>query len=76
MNGPCARALASARAAVAAVEPRAQAVTLAACAPDVLVVHRSMPAKTAKTAKTAKDFIDHARANPGKLAYASHGNGS
>src|SRR5688572_26096596 len=36
----------------------------------VLTVSASMPAKT------VKDFIAHARSNPGKLSYASVGNGS
>lgn len=38
--------------------------------PWVLVVHPSLPVKT------AKDFIALARSQPGKIAYASSGNGS
>jgi tripartite-type tricarboxylate transporter receptor subunit TctC len=45
-------------------------VTLLAYAPNVLVVHPSVPAKT------VAELIAHAKANPGKLAYASPGNGS
>jgi hypothetical protein len=45
-------------------------VTLLAYAPNVLVVHPSVPART------VAELIAHAKANPGKLAYASPGNGS
>ena len=45
-------------------------VTLLAYAPNVLVVHPSVPAKT------VAELIAYAKANPGKLAYASPGNGS
>ena len=38
--------------------------------PLALVVHPSMPVKT------IKEFVDYAKANPGKLNYASPGNGS
>jgi len=37
---------------------------------NTMVVHPSVPAKT------VKEFIDHAKANPGKIAYASAGPGS
>jgi tripartite-type tricarboxylate transporter receptor subunit TctC len=45
-------------------------VTLAAKSPDILVVHPSVPAKT------AKEFIDLAKANPGKYSYAVPGIGT
>jgi len=41
-----------------------------ATVPNILVVHPSVPAAT------IGDFIGHAKANPGKLNYASGGNGS
>jgi tripartite-type tricarboxylate transporter receptor subunit TctC len=45
-------------------------VTLIASAPSVLVVHLSVPAHT------IREFTALARASPGKLNYASNGNGS
>jgi tripartite-type tricarboxylate transporter receptor subunit TctC len=45
-------------------------ITLVASAPSVLVVHPSVPART------IAEFATYARANPGKLNYASNGNGS
>lgn len=45
-------------------------ITLIATTPNVLVVHPSVPAKT------AKEFIAHSLANPGKLNYGSGGVGS
>ena len=45
-------------------------VTLLAYAPNVMVVHPSVPAKT------VAELLAYARANPGKLAYASPGIGS
>ena len=45
-------------------------ITLVASAPSVLAVHPSVPART------IAEFAAYARANPGKLNYASNGNGS
>ena len=45
-------------------------ITLLASAPSVLVVTPSLPART------IAEFTAYARANPGKLNYASNGNGS
>ena len=45
-------------------------VTLAAKSPDILVVHESFPAKT------VKEFIELAKANPGKYSYAVPGIGT
>jgi tripartite-type tricarboxylate transporter receptor subunit TctC len=45
-------------------------ITLASRNPSVLVVHPSFEAKT------MKDYVAHARANPGKLAFATSGPGS
>ena len=45
-------------------------ITLIASAPSVLVVNPSVPAKT------VAEFTAYAKANPGKLNYASNGNGS
>ena len=45
-------------------------VTLLAYAPNLLAVHPSLPVKT------VGELIAYAKANPGKLAYASPGNGS
>jgi len=45
-------------------------ITLVASAPSVLVVHPSVPARD------IAEFAAYARANPGKLNYASNGNGS
>jgi tripartite-type tricarboxylate transporter receptor subunit TctC len=45
-------------------------ITLAVTLPNVLVIHPSVPAKT------LKEFISHAKANPGKLSYASTGSGT
>ncbi len=49
-------------------------VTLVAIAPNVLVITPEFSAKTG--VKTLKDLIAYAKANPGKLNYASGGNGS
>jgi len=45
-------------------------VTLLAASPNVLVVHPSVPVKT------FKQLVDHAKQNPGKLNFASPGDGS
>src|SRR2546421_8260899 len=45
-------------------------IALLAYVTNTMVVHPSVPART------VKEFIDHAKANPGKLAYASAGPGS
>jgi tripartite-type tricarboxylate transporter receptor subunit TctC len=45
-------------------------VTLLAQSPNVLVVHPSVPAKT------FRELVAHAKANPGKLNFASPGEGS
>jgi tripartite-type tricarboxylate transporter receptor subunit TctC len=46
------------------------AITMVANTPNILVVHPSVPVKT------IKELIDYAKANPGKLNYASPGNGT
>jgi tripartite-type tricarboxylate transporter receptor subunit TctC len=45
-------------------------VTIAAKTANVLIVHPSTPAKT------LKELVAHAKSNPGKLTFASQGNGS
>ena len=45
-------------------------ISLLASAPQILVVHPSVPANN------FKEFIDHLRANPGRLSYATPGSGS
>jgi len=45
-------------------------VTLVARSPNVLVIHPSIPARS------FEDFLDYARANPGKLNYSSPGEGT
>ena len=47
-----------------------EAVALGAKVPNMLVVHPSVPANN------VKEFIDWARANEGKIAYASSGSGT
>jgi len=45
-------------------------ITVLATSPNVLVVHPSVPAKT------FRELLDYAKANPGKLNFASPGEGS
>lgn len=45
-------------------------VTVAVRSANILVVNPAVPAQT------VKELVDHAKANPGKLSYASQGNGS
>src|SRR4051812_48173666 len=45
-------------------------IALLAYVTNTMVIHPSVPAKT------VREFIDHAKANPGKIAYASAGQGS
>ena len=45
-------------------------IALLAYVTNTMVTHPSIPART------VKEFIDHAKANPGKIAYASAGPGS
>lgn len=45
-------------------------VTIAVRSANILVINPSLPVST------VKELIDHAKANPGKLSYASQGNGS
>lgn len=45
-------------------------VTVMATVPNVLAVRKSLPVKS------LAEFIDHLKANPGKVSYASQGNGS
>ena len=45
-------------------------ITLLAYVTNTMVVHPSVPANT------VAEFIDYAKANPGRIAYASSGSGS
>jgi tripartite-type tricarboxylate transporter receptor subunit TctC len=45
-------------------------VAMLVVSPHVLAVHPSVPART------LREFVDYARANPGKIDYATSGNGS
>ncbi|WP_409725489.1 Bug family tripartite tricarboxylate transporter substrate binding protein [Pseudorhodoplanes sp.] len=45
-------------------------ITIAARTANILVVNPNVPAKT------MKELVDHAKANPGKVTFASQGNGS
>lgn len=47
-----------------------QAITLVARSSNILITHPSVPAKT------VQELIAYGKANPGKLSYASQGNGS
>jgi tripartite-type tricarboxylate transporter receptor subunit TctC len=46
------------------------AITMVANTPNIVVVHPSVPVKS------VKELIDYAKANPGKLNYATPGNGT
>jgi tripartite-type tricarboxylate transporter receptor subunit TctC len=46
------------------------AITMVANTPNILVVHPSVPVRS------VKELLDYARANPGKLNYATPGNGT
>ena len=49
---------------------RFEPVTVMATVPNALLVHPSLPVQT------LKEFLEYAKANPGKLSYASQGSGS